>query len=99
MTITPTALDEEDEILTATITEFERIEKCSRCQKKIQHRTTTKVVKCNNCGVINIYKCGLGVLTTVAVKVESGESLSLKMGDEALSKILLYDVIHLYEQS
>lgn len=102
--IPATVVNEQEVLNTSVVTEFECVKKfdkflkCYRCQRRVQ-RTTSKVVKCNTCGIVKVDNCKLGITRTIAVTLDNGQSISIRMGDEILSKLMGREVIHLDEEA
>lgn len=94
-----------DDLSTETIKEFIRVEsfdkflKCMKCHRKIQGNSSSRVVKCQRCGIMKTQRCQYGLTLKVIVDIEGLGERTLKMGDDILCKVLNEEVLSMDEDS
>ena len=94
-----------EHLSTETITEFTRVEsyekflKCMKYHRRIQGNTTSRIVKCQQCGIMKTEKCEYGLTIKVNVEIQGLGERTLKIGDEILSKLLNEEVLSMDEDN
>lgn len=81
-----------------TVEQFDKHWKCLRCNKKIQHASSSNVKRCLKCGLVKTSNCELALHVKFKAKSHTGEECTFTVRDDLLGQFLQQDISSFTEE-